>query len=102
MAPAGLTRRMGTQLVRSTVKSTLAGPISGASDNGARARSHGRQGSSTHARNAMKGYRTKRIALPGGRSIEIVYFYETGDDAAAAPAGEQEGETAPVATASPD
>lgn len=24
----------------------------------------------------MKGYRTKKIALPGGRTIEIVYFYD--------------------------
>ncbi|MFN8108908.1 MAG: hypothetical protein U0Y82_03560 [Thermoleophilia bacterium] len=29
----------------------------------------------------MKGYRTKKIALPGGRVIEIVYFAEpNGDD----------------------
>jgi hypothetical protein len=27
----------------------------------------------------MKGYRTKKIALPGGRIIEIVYFSEVGD-----------------------
>lgn len=28
----------------------------------------------------MKGYRTKKIALPGGRTIEIVYFYDEHDD----------------------
>ena len=28
----------------------------------------------------MKGYHTKRIALPGGKVIEIVYFSEPGDD----------------------
>jgi hypothetical protein len=28
---------------------------------------------------AMKGYRTKKIALPGGRVIEIVYFAETAE-----------------------
>lgn len=27
----------------------------------------------------MKGYRTKKIALPGGRVIEIVYFSEPGE-----------------------
>jgi hypothetical protein len=27
----------------------------------------------------MKGYRTKKIALPGGRTIEIVYFYDEHD-----------------------
>lgn len=32
----------------------------------------------------MKGYRTKRIALPGGRVIEIVYFDEGPDAAASA------------------
>ncbi|WP_217914164.1 hypothetical protein [Miltoncostaea marina] len=31
----------------------------------------------------MKGYRTKRIDLPGGKSIEIVYFAEEGAEAAA-------------------
>ncbi len=30
----------------------------------------------------MKGYRTKKIALPGGKVIEIVYFSEPTDDAA--------------------
>lgn len=30
----------------------------------------------------MKGYRTKKIALPGGRIIEIVYFSEPGDSGA--------------------
>ena len=30
----------------------------------------------------MKGYRTKKIALPGGKVIEIVYFSEPGGDAA--------------------
>ena len=30
----------------------------------------------------MKGYRTKKIALPGGRTIEIVYFYDEDDGAA--------------------
>ena len=30
----------------------------------------------------MKGYRTKRIDLPGGKSIEIVYFAEEGAEAA--------------------
>jgi hypothetical protein len=34
---------------------------------------------STTSENAMKGYRTKRIALPGGRMIEIVYFYDEGE-----------------------
>lgn len=29
----------------------------------------------------MKGYRTKKIALPGGRVIEIVYFSEPESDA---------------------
>ena len=29
----------------------------------------------------MKGYRTKKIALPGGRVIEIVYFSEPDDHA---------------------
>lgn len=29
----------------------------------------------------MKGYRTKRISLPGGRVIEIVYFFEPEDGA---------------------
>jgi hypothetical protein len=29
----------------------------------------------------MKGYRTKKIALPGGKVIEIVYFSEPTDDA---------------------
>ena len=29
---------------------------------------------------AMKGYRTKKIALPGGKVIEIVYFSEPGDE----------------------
>lgn len=29
----------------------------------------------------MKGYRTKKIALPGGRVIEIVYFAEPDGDA---------------------
>ena len=28
----------------------------------------------------MKGHRTKRISLPGGRVIEIVYFFEPEDD----------------------
>jgi hypothetical protein len=28
----------------------------------------------------MKGYRTKKIALPGGRTIEIVYFYDEHDE----------------------
>ena len=32
----------------------------------------------------MKGYRTKKIALPGGRIIEIVYFSEPGDPVAEA------------------
>lgn len=32
----------------------------------------------------MKGYRTKKIALPGGRVIEIVYFSEPGDPGAEA------------------
>lgn len=31
----------------------------------------------------MKGYRTKKIALPGGKVIEIVYFSEPSGDAAA-------------------
>ena len=31
----------------------------------------------------MKGYRTKKIALPGGKVIEIVYFSEPDGDAAA-------------------
>ena len=31
----------------------------------------------------MKGYRTKKIALPGGKVIEIVYFSEPeGEDGA--------------------
>lgn len=30
--------------------------------------------------NAMKGYRTKKIALPGGRTIEIVYFADAGSE----------------------
>jgi len=34
---------------------------------------------STTSEKAMKGYRTKRIALPGGRMIEIVYFYDEGE-----------------------
>lgn len=38
----------------------------------------------------MKGYRTKKIALPGGRTIEIVYFYDEHEDfEAAAPGGDQ-------------
>ena len=43
----------------------------------------------------MKGYRTKKIALPGGRTIEIVYFYDE-DDAATGtdPAGPAEAEAA--------
>jgi hypothetical protein len=32
----------------------------------------------------MKGYRTKKIALPGGKVIEIVYFSEPGSDAVTA------------------
>ena len=28
----------------------------------------------------MKGYRTKRISLPGGKEIEIVYFYDANPD----------------------
>lgn len=32
----------------------------------------------------MRGYRTKKISLPGGRVIEIVYFSEPGQDAAEA------------------
>ena len=31
----------------------------------------------------MKGYRTKKIALPGGKVIEIVYFSEPGDEGVA-------------------
>ena len=27
----------------------------------------------------MRGYRTKKISLPGGRVIEIVYFTEPGE-----------------------
>jgi hypothetical protein len=34
----------------------------------------------------MRGYRTKKISLPGGRVIEIVYFSDGGDDAGAADA----------------
>lgn len=33
----------------------------------------------------MKGYRTKKIALPGGRVIEIVYFADDAADAAPPP-----------------
>lgn len=35
----------------------------------------------------MKGYRTKKIALPGGRTIEIVYFYDETDEIDAAARG---------------
>ena len=38
----------------------------------------------------MKGYRTKKIALPGGKVIEIVYFSEPNGDAVAAPGVEVE------------
>ena len=31
----------------------------------------------------MRGYRTKKISLPGGRVIEIVYFSEAGEDGGA-------------------
>ena len=34
----------------------------------------------------MKGYRTRKISLPGGRVIEIVYFSEAGADSADASA----------------
>ncbi len=37
----------------------------------------------------MKGYRTKKIALPGGKVIEIVYFSEPSADAAS-PASEMD------------
>ena len=30
----------------------------------------------------MKGFRTKKISLPGGKVIEIIYFSEPGDDGA--------------------
>lgn len=51
----------------------------------------------------MKGYRTKRIALPGGRMIEIVYFYETPAEPVDAPAtDEPSAEVAAVATAQAD
>ena len=42
----------------------------------------------------MKGYRTKKIALPGGKVIEIVYFSEPNGDAVAAPGVEVEIEEA--------
>jgi len=45
---------------------------------------------STTSENAMKGYRTKKIALPGGRQIEIVYFY---DDEVEATVGTKDPET---------
>lgn len=38
----------------------------------------------------MKGYRTKKIALPGGKVIEIVYFSEPNGDAVAVPGVEVE------------
>lgn len=47
---------------------------------------------------AMKGYRTKKISLPGGKVIEIVYFSEPAADGAAlvedvaAPAMEDHGD----------
>ncbi len=41
----------------------------------------------------MKGYRTKKIALPGGKVIEIVYFSEPNPDAAV-PGVEVNAETA--------
>jgi hypothetical protein len=31
----------------------------------------------------MRGYRIKKISLPGGRVIEVVYFTDPGDDGAA-------------------
>jgi hypothetical protein len=33
----------------------------------------------------VKGYRTKKIALPGGRVIEIVYFADDAEDGASPP-----------------
>lgn len=55
----------------------------------------------------MKGYRTKKIALPGGRTIEIVYFYDENEavegDAAAgivpAPAAQDAAHLADLAAA---
>lgn len=41
----------------------------------------------------MKGYRTKKIALPGGKVIEIVYFSEPSPDGAV-PGVEVDAETA--------
>jgi len=38
----------------------------------------------------MKGYRTKKIALPGGRVIEIVYFSDEGDPSGEGHEGEVE------------
>ncbi len=43
----------------------------------------------------MKGYRTKKIALPGGKVIEIVYFSEPSHDGAV-PGVEAEAEMAAV------
>jgi hypothetical protein len=41
----------------------------------------GGAGAARETDTAMKGYRTKKIALPGGRVIEIVYFSEPGEAA---------------------
>ncbi|MEW6582408.1 MAG: hypothetical protein AB1416_06575 [Actinomycetota bacterium] len=47
----------------------------------------------------MKGYRTKKIALPGGRTIEIVYFHDEADETGATGAGH--GHAAPDDTPPP-
>ena len=44
----------------------------------------------------MKGYHTKRIALPGGKVIEIVYFHDPVEDELSVAAAEAEAAAAEV------